>query len=302
MMNRTVRLAVSTAFGLALAGLAGNAIAQDNAAPPAEGTPPAGGDPAAAAPATTPPPAAAATGGGVTDVTLRQGGIGIDGDIVIGMSKDFAGKPIQIVPNLYYGVNDQLTVGVAHNAGSEVFQAFSVFGGRGVCLSGQSDGCRKVYNNVALDALFSFMRSSTMDMAAHGGLDFFLIDPTWLQLRLGVKGKTMAGPLVIVFDPSVMIGLNHRDEGNKEAINIPVRLGFLATPQLNLGLSIALGGPFDGFGDNYRVPLGIGGAFAINSQLDVRAQFAFDNLLGKVADGVVRADARTLSIGAAFKM
>jgi hypothetical protein len=169
-------------------------------------------------------------------------------------------------------------------------------------LSGESDGCRKVYNNLSLDALFSFLRSSTMDMAGHGGLDFFIFDPTYLQLRLGVKGKMMAGPLVIVFDPSIMIGLNHRDEGNKEAINIPVRLGFMATPQLNLGLSIALGGPFDGFGDNYRVPLGIGGAFAINSQLDVRAQFAFDNLLGKEPAGVGRADARTLSIGAAFKM
>src|SRR3954471_24544018 len=104
MTNRTVRLAVSTALGLALAGLAANAIAQDNAAPPAEGTPPAGGGPAAAAPATGPPAAAAATGGG-RGVTLHQGGIGIDGDIVIGMSKDFAGKPIQIVPNLYYGVS-----------------------------------------------------------------------------------------------------------------------------------------------------------------------------------------------------
>ena len=127
------------------------------------------------------------------------------------------------------------------------------------------------------------MRSSTMDLAAHGGIDFFLLsDPNLTQLRLGVKGKVMAGPIIIVFDPALLIGLNNRDIGNKEAINIPARFGFMATPQLNLGLSIALGGPLDGFGDSYRVPLGIGGAFAINSQLDVRAQFAFDNLLGKV--------------------
>ena len=302
MTNRYGRFAVTTALGLALAMVTGNAYAQDPAAsPPTEGTAPAGGD------ATTPP---ATTSGGPTsaslaptDVTLRQGAISIDGDIVIGMSKDFAGKPIQIVPNLYYGVNDALTVGIAHNTNAEIFQANSVLGGRGLCLSGESDGCRKLYNNLSLDALFSFMRSSTMDLAAHGGIDFFFLnDPNWTQLRVGLKGKMMAGPVIIVFDPALFLGLNNRDSGNKEAINIPARFGFMVTPQLNLGLSIALGGPLDGFGDNYVVPLGIGGAFAINSQLDVRAQFAFNNLLGNVEDPVGRADARTLSIGAAFHM
>jgi hypothetical protein len=297
MTNRTARLLVSSALGLALAG-SGSAFAQDP--PPAEGTtPPAGGE------ATPPPPAAApaASSGGATDVTLRQGGIGIDGDLVIGLSKDNAGKPIQIVPNLYYGVSDVLTVGLAHNTGSEIFQAVNVPGGRGLCLSGESDGCRKVYNNVAADVLFSFMRSSTMDLAAHGGLDIAAFDPTVLQLRLGVKGKTMAGPLVIVFDPAFYIGLTERD-GNKEAINLPVRLGFMATPQLNLGLSAAIGGQLDGFGDNYSVPLGLGGTFALNSQLDLRAQFAF-NELGSASTrlgGIGRADIRTLSVGAVFKM
>ena len=216
--------------------------AQDPAAsPPTEGTAPAGGD------ATTPP---ATTPGGPssaslapTDVTLRQGAISIDGDIVIDLSKEQAGKPIQIVPNLYYGVNDALTVGIAHNTNAEIFQANVGPGGRGLCLSGQTDGCRKLYNNLSLDALFSFMRSSTMDMAAHGGIDFFFLnDPNWTQLRLGVKGKLMAGPVIIVFDPALLIGLNNRDQGNKEAINIPARFGFMVTPQLNLGLSIALSG------------------------------------------------------------
>ena len=56
-------------------------------------------------------------------MTLHQGGINIDGDLVIGLSKGSAGKPIQIVPNLYYGVSNELTVGFANNPGAEVFQA-----------------------------------------------------------------------------------------------------------------------------------------------------------------------------------
>jgi hypothetical protein len=232
-------------------------------------------------------------------VTLRQGGFSVDGDVVIGVSSGSAGKPISIVPNFYYGIDDKLTVGLAHNTIADIFQTAGRSGG--LCLTGDGDGqCFKVYNNLSLDALYSLMRSSTMDLAGHGGLDFVsLSDPTALGLRLGVKGKTMAGPMVIVFDPSIRIGLTERSAGNKEFLVLPARLGFMATSQLNLGLSIAVVGFLDGFGDAYAVPIGVGGVFAISNQLDVRAQFSFDRLIAGVASG---ADARTLSVGAAWRM
>ena len=142
-----------------------------------------------------------------------------------------------------------------------------------------------------------------MDIAFHGGLDFIsLSDPTALSLRLGVKGKTMAGPLIVVFDPSINIGLTER-EINKESISLPVRLGFMVTPELNLGLSLALLGPLNppigGFGDFYRVPLGVGGIYSINSQFDLRAQFTLDQLIAGSNGG---ADARTLSLGAVYRL
>src|SRR5438874_955481 len=93
MTNRTVRLMVCSAFGLALATLgSGRAFAQDNAAPPPAGAPPAApaGGEAAPAVAATPAPAAAAPAG-PANITLRQGGINIEGDIGIGMTKDYGG-------------------------------------------------------------------------------------------------------------------------------------------------------------------------------------------------------------------
>ena len=50
----------------------------------------------------------------------------------------------------------------------------------------------------------------------------------------------------------------------------------MATPQLNIGASIGLIGPVDGFGDAYTLPLGLGATFAISNMVDVRAQFTFD--------------------------
>jgi len=303
MTNRTVRFVVCSAFGLALAG-SGSAFAQDN--PPAEGgatPPPAAGGEATPAVAAT-PAAAPAAAGNPTDITLHKGGVGIDGDVAVGVSKGASGKPISIVPNVYYGVSDQLTLGLASNPGSEIFHNVA---GAGLCVSGSTDCPGKAFNNISLDGLFSFSRSGTMDVGAHGGLDTIFGDSTLLGLRVGVKGKTLAGPLVLVFDPSVRIGLNHRtDFGNKEILQVPVRVGFMATPQLNLGLSVALLGfldpPVGGFGDSYQVPVGLGGSFAINNNISARAQFTLDNLGGKQLPGGGRADARTFSLGAAYTM
>ena len=160
-----------------------------------------------------------------TEATLHQGAVNIDGDLVIGLSKGSAWKPIQIIPNLYYGVSNELTAGFANNTNAEIFQAVSAPGGRGLCLSGSSNGCAHVYNSFSLDALFSFMRSSRLDFAAHGGVDFVL-DPFPLSLRLGVKAKAGIGPLAIGFDPSLNIGLIKRDE-NKEYLQVPVRIGLI---------------------------------------------------------------------------
>ena len=119
-----------------------------------------------------------------------------------------------------------------------------------------------------------------------------------MKLRVGVKGRVMAGPLLITFDPAVRFGLTKRDVGNKEDIGVPVRIGFLPMPALNLGLSTGIFGPLDHFGDFYTIPVGVGGGYSVNQALDVRAQFAFLNLAGKGSS----ADVRALSIGVAYHM
>jgi hypothetical protein len=302
MKNRTARFWLCSAVGLALATLGGmgRALAQDPPAaegttpPPADGTPPADG--AAAAPARAGRPDVN------TDVTLKQGGIYVDADVVMNLSSNQAFKPVQIVPNLYYGVSDALTVGVAHNSVAEIFQVGGGIPGapRGLCITGESNGCSNFYNNASLDALFSFMRSSVMDLAAHGGLDFMRFDPFRMSLRAGVKGKMLAGPVVIVFDPSLNIGLNDRSAGNKELLALPVRAGYLVMPQLDLGVSAGLYGSLDGFGDTYSIPVGLGGVYALNKELAVRAQFTVFDISGNVTSGAF--DGRGLSVGAVYRM
>ena len=254
-MKRTVRCVVRSARGLVLAGLlgSGTALAQESSSP--EAAPPPSAD-AVAAPATTPPPPAAPPAGSPTAVTLHQGGISFDGDVIINMSKDLVGKPTQIVPNLYYGVSDELTAGVAHNPGAEVFQAGGGLANapRGLCVSGTNNGCAKVYNNISADALYSFSRSRRVDLAGHAGVDFLRFSPELLlSVRVGVKAKLAAGPMVIVFDPALNIGATHRDAANQEFLAVPLRVGVVIMSRLNVGASIGVFGPTDHFADLYTI-------------------------------------------------
>ena len=90
-----------------------------------------------------------------------------------------------------------------------------------------------------------------------------MLDPFLLSLRLGVKAKAGIGPLAIVFDPSLNIGLIKRYE-NKEYLQVPVRIGLMVASRLNIGVSAALNGQLDGFGNAYQIPLGVGATFALN--------------------------------------
>jgi hypothetical protein len=276
MMKPLVRFPLSTAFALLIAAAAapGAARAQDGTAPP-----PAEGAPAA------PPPAAATAeqvtqnaepaGGGLTNAA---GQVSVSVNLAINLSKDAVAKPINIVPNIYYGVTDKLSVGITHGA----LPGFPPAAG-GICLGGTARGCPKVYNNLNLDVLASLMRQAGLELAFHGGLDFRQFsDPMQVALRVGAAVKFGTGPIGILFDPSVQIALNNRTNSlTKEFISVPLHVGFQATPVLSIGALTGLYGFTPSFGDRYIVPVAVDAGFSVNRSSDVGAQFVFLNLAGK---------------------
>jgi len=209
-------------------------------------------------------------------LTNPAGTVTINGAIDLNLSKNAVLKPIYVTPDIYYGINDQLTLGIVHGAWEDIFQ-----GGGGLCLGGQDRGCFKAYNNVTLDGLYSLLRQAGFELAAHAGFDFRNIDQKFLGLHLGAALKFTSGPLAIVADPSLGVGLNKRDQGNKESITIPVRIGFQASPTVAAFLDTGIGGPTSNFGDSYQIPAGVGALVAVAPIADVGAKFEFSNLGGK---------------------
>jgi hypothetical protein len=233
--------------------------------------------------------------------TLGKGMIEIQGEAGVGLSKDFAGQPIGLHPDVYYGVNDDLTLGLTH--------------AQGICFNGEIedtgfDLCGSgPYDDVGIDALYKVHRKGKLDLAAHGGLDIPAFDPFTMSLRAGVSGEYLAMPeLGIFFDPYITFGITERDgdatmgvAGNKETINVPVWAAYQVTPELAPWLRTGIAGPLDGFGDAWVMPLAVGALYSLGQQMDVGGEFVFPAIASGVEDGP-GADLRELQLFFNYRM
>jgi hypothetical protein len=225
----------------------------------------------------------------------------------INLSTDQALKPLSIAPDLWYGVNDQLTVGLVHsNRGSTGF-----FGGTGagLCLTGSDNGCGKVYNNLGIDARYHFYRSGGITMAADGGLFARSFDPFALALKVGATGRWQSGQLAVDLAPSIFAGLTERDpEGevdvevssNKEIFLLPVTAIYAITPQLGAAVQAGVTVPFESTGDLWTFGMSIGAQYLVNEQISADLAFSLPLLAGG-PDGA-GADFRAITLGVGYAL
>jgi hypothetical protein len=297
---------VSTLVGLTLFALAGMARAQEEAPAPEAAAPAAGEE--AAAPAAAPeesmapaPEAAPVMASGSDYVsrglTQTAGNLQVTVPIVISLSKDLVLKPVEIPLDVRYGVTDQLEVFLAHS--SPV--GFPIAGGGGLCLTGKEKGCPKVYDNLAIGGQFSLLKDAGLELAALAAFNVLSLDAGYYAANVGVNFKYATGPIAIKAAPIVQIGVNKRDF-NKEHIALPVQVAFQAVPdQLALFLDTGIGGPFDGFGDSWVVPVGVGASFQAMPNLDVGGEFMLPSV-ATGASGNKAFDSRTLAVFAQYRL
>ncbi|HEY0705692.1 MAG TPA: hypothetical protein VGG33_02790 [Polyangia bacterium] len=245
-------------------------------------------------------------GSELTSIMQPGGSLVIAVPLVISLSKDFVADPINIPLDIYYGVSDDLTLGITHSNG--VVQGVMPYQiTRGLCLSGDvfcskpgpaADRSHRFYNNIGLDALLR-LAAGTLQLAGHGGLDFASLDPSAIHLRLGVLAKAPLGEnIAILTDPRVLIALNKRDAGNDDYLTFPIAVQLGTASGLRLSGMTGISGPLDGFGDAFTGWLGAFLALGVNQSVDVFGSFTFETLYGKNGG----ADWRTLVIGANFRL
>ena len=225
----------------------------------------------------------------------------------INLSADLALKPLSIAPDLWYGVSDELTVGLVHSGRG----ATGFFGlpGNGLCLTGADNGCPDVYHNVGIDARYHFYRSGGITAAADGGLFARSFDPFALALKVGATGRWQSGQLAVDLAPSIFAGLTERDpEGavdvevtsNKEVFLLPVTAIYAVTPQLGAAVQAGVQVPFEETGDAWTFGLAIGAQYLVTEQVSADLAFSLPLLAGG-PDGT-GADARVLTLGVGYAL
>jgi hypothetical protein len=209
----------------------------------------------------------------------------------INLSTDRSGEPISLAPDLYYSATDRLQLGLVHT-GPMGWQARP---GVGLCLTGDSSGCPRVYDNVGFDLMYGLDFGQT-HLSLHSSLFLSSFDPVTASLALGVAGKLHLGARTAVFfDPKVAIAVSERDTQD-DVLYIPLELQFQLARATTLKLLGGLSGGLSAFGDTYQIPIGVGIVQNLSTHFDLGARFSFDNLLGAEQTGVGRADTRSFAV------
>jgi hypothetical protein len=243
-------------------------------------------------------------------MTLPEGRAFVQAFFEMSMSTDAVFKPFSIAPDLWYGVNDALTVGLVHSGRAAT--GFLGGAGEGLCLAGTENNCAKVYNSVGVDARYHFYREGNLTAAADGGLYLASFDPLQAQLKVGAIGRWQGGALSLEVAPSLFAGLTEREpeaeDGvavaagtNKEIFFLPVTVMYALSPKFGLAGQVGVVLPFNETGDTYTIPVSVGGQFMVTDKIAADAAFSLPFLAGGelVETG---ADARAITVGVSYAM
>jgi hypothetical protein len=243
----------------------------------------------------------AASSGGA-QVVLPKGRLVLDAYIPINLSADAVGKPISISPDLWYGVTDDITVGLIHSGLGRTGVMGSV--GTALCLTGSDNGCAKVYDNAGVEVRYK-LKSGPLAYAVDGGLHASSFDPFTLSLKVGLVGRWAKDKIAVDFAPNVSIGLTERSQDvlgvsittNPDVLSIPVTGSYEVAPKAAVSLQVAPVIPFEDTGDTWSVPLSIGGHYAVNESLTATLAFTFPRL---IAGSSGSADYRVITLGGTY--
>jgi hypothetical protein len=176
---------------------------------------------------------------------------------------------VEVPVNLFWGVSDDVMIGVTHERGLRL-------------NTGDGPGDRKVYNDVGFGALVFLDGGHDHEVDLHLGVPFHQLSPELhVGVQAGILGRAnIADHVALVYDPSVYIGVNHRD-ANGDYLNLPIWFYFQPTPTIAPFVGTGLEGPLKHFGDYFKIPLEGGVLFNVSHGVNIGGMLRFPNALGK---------------------
>ncbi len=224
---------------------------------------------------------------------LPKGGFEISGEparpvlMRINMSRGSAFKPVTFPVNFFWGVTDDVMLGITHAVGPRF--------NTGV----QNKRFRDTYNDVGFGSVIRLGDGANYEVDLHAGVPFHQLSPDlWVGLQLGVLGRAnFSEHVAFVYDPSLYFGLNRRDSGNQNAIGLPFWFYFQATDVVVPFVGGGVNGPLEHFSDRFAIPLEGGVLFAVGPGIQIGADLEFPNAFGN--DGTL--DVRSIGFMGQFR-
>jgi opacity protein-like surface antigen len=241
-------------------------------------------------------------------MNLPKGTFLIDGFITMNLSNNQAFQPVSITPDIWYGVTDDLTVGLVHSFVGE--SGLVGFTGDSLCLTGSNNGCPNFYQDVGVDLRYRLKAPLSVDA---GVFVDQLSNPFLLGVKVGIDGRWRFGKAAIEIQPNLFVELTNRVggaaamgttpaiPGNEEDLAIPVTGSYTVIPNLDVMLQVGLLLPFDQTGDFFQIPVSIGARYAVSPKLSLGLMFSLTELAGGSARDT-GFDTRVLTVGGSYAL
>lgn len=171
--------------------------------------------------------------------------------------------PVFLAPHVYFGVTNDLTLGITHQDG--------------FCITGCGD---RVYRDAGFGLLYNLVRAANFELDLNTGLQVRNFDPFTMGAKGGVLGRLSFASVGFVFDPSLYVGFNRRDQGNRQQLVLPFWFYFQVTRVVVPFVGAMVVAPIDYYNDGTSVPVEGGVIFSVSRDVDLGAYLRFTNLAG----------------------
>ena len=138
--------------------------------------------------------------------TLPKGKLALDAFVEMNLSSGEAFKPVSITPDLWYGVTDDVTIGLVHSGVGAT--GFLDVVGNSLCITGTANGCGHVYNSVGLDGRIRIAKPWAVDVGLYISS---ISDPFQMAAKLGIDGRWTWNKVALELQPSIFLGLTNRE-------------------------------------------------------------------------------------------
>jgi hypothetical protein len=230
---------------------------------------------------------------GATRLTAPARRLVVHAMLAVNLSKEAAGSPVSIAPDLWFGATRGITLGVVHSSRATT----GLFGGAGdgLCLTGEPGGCAKVYDRGGLLARVH-LAGGGFSLALDGGVLARSLDPMVLSAKAGLAARAQLGKLAFELTPNVWIGLSEREAGNREVVHVPVSLSYALGRRLALAAQAGMIAPFEDFRDEVVIAASVGAQAMVGAQTSVDLVFSLPRWLD-TDRSTYGLDARTFTFG-----